>query len=151
MEIRVMDRIVELEQTVPVLNAIIMFVEKQILILKVQIFLKMDKTVLLILIVNQTFVFITYAMDIKKIKNFVFKIMTVKVFYAIIKYALKLNLNNKHYKQDNFVKTIVNVNQNLAYLEYAMEISQMDQNATVTIIAQVNFAISTNVLQIMIR
>lgn len=151
MEIRVMDRIVELEQTVPVLNAIIMFVEKQILILKVQIFLKMDKTVLLILIVNQTFVFITYAMDIKKIKNFVFKIMTVKVFYAIIKYALKLNLNNKHYKQDNFVKTIVNVNQNLAYLEYAMEISQMDQNATVTMIAQVNFAISTNVLQIMIR
>ena len=151
MEIRVMDRIVELEQTVPILNAIIMFVEKQILILKVQIFLKMDKTVLLILIVNQTFVFITYAMDIKKIKNFVFKIMTVKVFYAIIKYALKLNLNNKHYKQDNFVKTIVNVNQNLAYLEYAMEISQMDQNATVTMIAQVNFAISTNVLQIMIR
>ena len=151
MEIRVMDRIVELEQTVPVLNAIIMFVEKQILILKVQIFLKMDKTVLLILIVNQTFVFITYAMDIKKIKNFVFKIMTVKVFYAIIKYALKLNLNNKHYKQDNFVKTIVNVNQNLAYLEYAMEISQMDQNATVTMIAQVNFAISTNVQQIMIR
>ena len=151
MEIRVMDRIVELEQTVPILNAIIMFVEKQILILKVQIFLKMDKTVLLILIVNQTFVFITYAMDIKKIKNFVFKIMTVKVFYAIIKYALKLNLNNKHYKQDNCVKTIVNVNQNLAYLEYAMEISQMDQNATVTMIAQVNFAISTNVLQIMIR
>ena len=77
--------------------------------------------------------------------------MTVKVFYAIIKYALKLNLNNKHYKQDNFVKTIVNVNQNLAYLKYAMEISQMDQNATVTMIAQVNFAISTNVLQIMIR
>jgi hypothetical protein len=76
------------------LNAIIMSAEKSILILKVQIFLKMDKIVLRILIVNQAFVFITYAMDIKKIKNFVFKIMTVKVFYAIIKYALKLNLNN---------------------------------------------------------
>ena len=89
-----MDLIVELEQTVQVLNAIIMSAEKSILILKVQIFLKMDKIVLRILIVNQAFVFITYAMDIKKIKNFVFKIMTVKVFYAIIKYALKLNLNN---------------------------------------------------------
>lgn len=71
-----------------------MFVEWPSLKLKMLIFLKMAKIVPLIPIVNQMFAFINCAMETKKTKSFVFKIMTAKAFFAMIISALKLSLKN---------------------------------------------------------
>jgi hypothetical protein len=48
------------------------------------------------------------------------------------------------------VRAIINVDQMLASKDCATVILQMEQNAIVTVNVQVNFAISTNVLPIMI-
>ena len=122
MDFKLMDLIVKMEQIVKVLIVLIIFVESQSQIMKILIFLKMVKIVLLKMNVSPMFALIKFAMETKKFKNFVSKIMTAKAFFAMIINALKLNLEPLLYRLGNFAITIINANQILAFKEYAMVI-----------------------------